>query len=259
MANIIRSAKSASDWTMNDLHAYNFQIRFEDAATFFGATPLSPPAVSQDILTTPDPDDALDDHVYNFLAQMDLAMLPSEPEESSVIDFVVALFHALGYIHRPRVVRTRKQLQFLACGETKHAKPDICIIDRSVNDVILLVQEDKRFYSGADADAQLIAEAIAAFQSNNVRRRRAGLEELDSKIIPGIIMVGTAPSFFKIPVTEQLSECVAQGQYPPTPTIVTGHVPDLPRPNRRFSEGMKPLDNRRVILQCYEAFKQFVV
>ncbi len=72
-------------------------------------------------------------------------------------------------------------------------------------------------------------------------------------------MVGTAPSFFKIPVTEQLSQCVAQGQYPLSPAIVAGHVPDLPRPNRRFSEGMKPLDNRRVILQCYEAFKQFVV
>ena len=71
-------------------------------------------------------------------------------------------------------------------------------------------------------------------------------------------MTGTSPSFFKIPVTQDLSRSVERGQFPPTPTVVTGHVPDLPRPNRRFSEGMKPLDNRRSILQCYEAFKRFI-
>ena len=71
-------------------------------------------------------------------------------------------------------------------------------------------------------------------------------------------MTGTSPSFFMIPITQDLSRSVERGQFPPTPTVVTGHVPDLPRPNRRFSEGMKPLDNRRSILQCYEAFKRFI-
>jgi hypothetical protein len=36
-------------------------------------------------------------------------------------------------------------------------------------------------------------------------------------------------------------------------------VPNIPRPSRRFSEGMKPLDSRRAVLECYEAFKRFVV
>jgi hypothetical protein len=71
-------------------------------------------------------------------------------------------------------------------------------------------------------------------------------------------MVGTSPSFFKIPVTRNLVRCVGKGEYNCIPTIVTGHVPDIPRPNRRFIEGMRPLDNRRAILQCYEAFKKFV-
>jgi hypothetical protein len=34
--------------------------------------------------------------------------------------------------------------------------------------------------------------------------------------------------------------------------------PPVPRPARRRSEGMKPLDNRREILKCYEAFKVIV-
>jgi hypothetical protein len=72
-------------------------------------------------------------------------------------------------------------------------------------------------------------------------------------------MVETSPSFFKIPVTRELTRYVEGGTFPPTPTVVIGHVPDIPRPDRRFSEGMKLLDNRRAILQCYEAFKKFVV
>ena len=35
-------------------------------------------------------------------------------------------------------------------------------------------------------------------------------------------------------------------------------LPEIPRPTNRLTEGMNPLDNRRSILACYEAFKQFV-
>ncbi|KAK0464768.1 uncharacterized protein EV420DRAFT_1062917 [Desarmillaria tabescens] len=258
MANNIRSAKPGNEWTTNDLDAYKIRITFQDAQMFFDETALPAPSVHQEILTAPIADDAVDDSSYNLLAQLELAMVPSEPEDSAVVDFTVAFFHCLGYIHRPRAIRTRKELRFLICGETKCAKPDICILNRDTNDIILLVQEDKRFGPG-DVHAQLIAGTIAAFQFNNARRRAVGLDPLDSKVIPGIIMVGTHPSFFKIPVTQELTRCVESGQFPPAPTIVPGHVPDLPRPNHRFSEGMKPLDNRRAILQCYEAFKKFVL
>lgn len=83
--------------------------------------------------------------------------------------------------------------------------------------------------------------------------------DLGLQVIPGIIMVGTAPIFFKVPVTEELSDCVRHGKYPATPTVVACHFPDIPRPDCRFDEGMKPLDNRLPILKCYEAFRKFVV
>jgi len=76
--------------------------------------------------------------------------------------------------------------------------------------------------------------------------------------MPGIIMKGTAPTFYKIFITTELVASVAGGVYPATPTIVYAHIPTIPRPNRRWSEGMKPLDNRGTILSCYEAFKRFV-
>ncbi|KAF9059108.1 hypothetical protein BDP27DRAFT_1342072 [Rhodocollybia butyracea] len=72
-------------------------------------------------------------------------------------------------------------------------------------------------------------------------------------------MAGTFPTFFKIHVTQELNSGVMTGTLPDAPTVVIGHVPVIPRPNRKLSEGMKCLDNRLAILQCYEAFKQFIV
>jgi hypothetical protein len=76
--------------------------------------------------------------------------------------------------------------------------------------------------------------------------------------MPGIVMIGTSPVFFKIPVTRTLLTHVHHGSYPPEETCVTYCNPSIPRPSHRYSEGMKPLDNRHEILKCYEAFKAIV-
>jgi hypothetical protein len=72
-------------------------------------------------------------------------------------------------------------------------------------------------------------------------------------------MVGTAPTFYKLPVTDQVLISLATSQYPPQVTTIQKLVPPVPFPERLTHEGMKPLVNRRIILQCFEAFKQFVV
>jgi len=69
-------------------------------------------------------------------------------------------------------------------------------------------------------------------------------------------MAGTSPSFFKIPVTETLASHMRIGTYPLCETQVT-YCYNAVHFKRRH-EGMKPLDNRRDILKCYEAFKKFV-
>ncbi len=71
--------------------------------------------------------------------------------------------------------------------------------------------------------------------------------------MPSIVMVHTSPIFFKITVTQTLSTHIRHGTYPPEETRVTYCYPPVPRPTR--SEGMRPLDNRRKILRCYEAYK----
>jgi hypothetical protein len=258
MAELIRSAKSGSDWTSNELAAYNILVEYQDAATFFGTPNLPLPAtVNPAIFTAAGPDDAVDDGVYELLRTMDLAMSSAPAEESAVDDFAFLLLRALNYNARGRVLRTRKDIPLVVCGENRHAKTDVCVVDQ--NEILLLVQEDKRHMDNSDPEPQLIAEAIAAFAANN-RTRQHTLNQLplNSKVMAGITIRGTAPIFYKIKVTTTLVTSVAGGAYPRGTTTVYAHIPNIPRPNRRWSEGMRPLDNRRVILSCYEAFKQFV-
>ncbi|KAF9020577.1 hypothetical protein BDP27DRAFT_1457890 [Rhodocollybia butyracea] len=67
--------------------------------------------------------DTVDEASYRLLTQLDLAMLPTEPEESAVDVFAMVLFESLGYLRRPpSAMRNRKKLRFLTCGKNKYVK-----------------------------------------------------------------------------------------------------------------------------------------
>ena len=184
-------------------------------------------------------------------------VFPVGVQESSVDDFAAHLLTLLGYVPPPKMARTRVDIPLTICGEKCHAKTDVCIVDE--NNILLLIQEDKRHRQPQGAEPQLIAEAIATFQTNNYRRTHVlDQDPIVHKVIPGITLVGTSPIFYKIPVTSELAENVASGKFPAERTIVHAHLPELARPTHRMSEGMRPLDNRASILACYEAFKVFV-
>jgi hypothetical protein len=72
-------------------------------------------------------------------------------------------------------------------------------------------------------------------------------------------MNATAPAFYKIPVSKQLADAVRRGEYPDSPTKVTTHIPQGPRPSRRSNEGMLKLDNRHIFIACFEALKALVL
>ncbi|KAI0255745.1 hypothetical protein BJV78DRAFT_1151243 [Lactifluus subvellereus] len=259
MATVIRSAKSGSDWTTNELQAYNIDVQLEDVATFFGVAQLPPTTISQVILShanlpalgLPNKADRI------FFALLDDAMAIAPGEESAVDDFAAHLLSMLDYDAPGRHIRQHKDIPFFICGIASHAKTDVCVVN-DAQGIILLVQEDKRYLERVDPEAQLIAEAIATFQDHNNRLRRAGLPTLQSRVVPGISMVGTAPTFYKVDVTVDLVRAIELGQYPAQVTTVHRFVPPVPRPLAMQQEGMRPLDNRRIMIQCFEALKQFV-
>jgi hypothetical protein len=258
MAQTIRSAKSGSEWTRNELRAYNIQVVADNVATFFGNPDLPRLSVRQAILVNEDyPIDGLPDKDDRlFFDLMKCAMSTVFAEESAVDDFAAHLFRMLGYDEPDRFIRQRKDIPLFMCGSRVHAKTDVCIISRNL-EFILLVQEDKRYQEDTNPEMQLIAEAIAAFQYNNLRLSRIGLPVLHQKTIPGITMIGTTPTFYKIGVTIALIQAVETAAYPSEATIVHKLVPPVPQPDL-LVHGMRPLENRAFLFGSFEAFKQFL-
>lgn len=262
MSYFMPSPKSGKDWTPNDLIAYGINVVYQDSATFFEIPSLPAPDVGNEILTSVDAETAEHDGAYTLLGTTDLAMTTPHGQASAVADFVVQLFRVLGYTGRAvgRVARTGNDLSFWVCGEERRAKTDACIVDASGN-IVLLVQEDKQHLGDTDPEPKLIASAIAALSiKNKTRQRVLGMEIRQDKVFPGITMMGTMPIFYKIPVYKDLIHDVQTGRRTPwTPSsTVYDHIPVVPRPAHRHSEGMRPLDNRAAILSCFEAFKRFL-
>jgi hypothetical protein len=106
----------------------------------------------------------------------------------------------------------------------------------------------------------VVAKAIAAFTHNNQCRTDLSLPALDHYTFPAIAMDGTTPTFYKVPVTEQLRVAVARGisGHHPDVTTVEKFVPDLPEP-AQYALGLEPLANRQYLLSCFEASKYFIV
>jgi len=256
MANLIRSAKSGSDWTEAELNAYNIKVRIEGEKEFFqSSVDKIPDGLSEDLITYEFIEgEYVPDEKDKILSYLDMASRTLKGQESMVDDFTKELLFYMGYESKGRILRTRHSLGFVICGDTRTAQTDVCIMRRR-GGFLLLMQEDKRLISIRDPEPQVIAEAIAAFQENNKIRRNNNIQKLDEMIIPCITMVGTFPRFYLVPVTKELSDCVIDAQYPPNITTILSYIPKIPR---RVSDGMKPIENRKKILQCFEAFKKFV-
>ncbi|KAF9793419.1 hypothetical protein BJ322DRAFT_1034560 [Thelephora terrestris] len=260
MADLIRPAKSGNNWTFYDLESYHISLNPVDPLQFFGLKELPHPSVDQELLDNLEAAAMQEDRHAELINLHNLTKIPDD-DETAVTDFTVKLFDVLGYTRRDRVARTQMNLDLFVCGETKPTKTDVCVVDFPWNQVILLVQADRRLENASATKpyAQLVAKAVAAFDRNNqFRRWGTGLPRLTETIIPGIVMVGTSPVFFKIPVTETLWTHIRHGSYPPEETRVIYCYPPVPHPPCSWSEGMMPLENRREILECFEAFKALV-
>ncbi|KAF9037769.1 hypothetical protein BJ165DRAFT_1502899 [Panaeolus papilionaceus] len=259
---LIRLAKRGKAWGSHELAAYNIQTEQQDAAAFFEVDHdnLPDPHVPPDLLEKLEAKDMTNREAILTTNAMDLAMGVTLSPESAVVDFVRRIFDMVNYYFtRNTLLCSRKNIKLMICGVAMHAKTDVCL-QTIYDEILLLFQEDKQYLKHRyDPEAQLIAVAIAAFQNNNEKHALAHLEPLQQRLFPGFVMVGTAPVFYKIYITKELADAVKYGTFPPTPTVVHFHVPSVPRPDHRLSEGMKPLDNRCIILRCFEPLKKFIV
>ncbi|THV02135.1 hypothetical protein K435DRAFT_654060 [Dendrothele bispora CBS 962.96] len=110
-----------------------------------------------------------------------------------------------------------------------------------------------------NAEPQLVAEMLAAFYTINSTRREQGKDPLDSKVIPGIAMRGIVPIFYLLDVTRELVDALQAGSYPTRETVLRRCIPPVQSVADYRQVGILVLDNRKVVLKCYEAFKKFLV
>jgi hypothetical protein len=120
MASIIRSAKSGSDWTTNDLLAYNIRVSSQSPDEFYGVplptgadlSTLDPHLVSGTLST-----EGLSDETQRLLLYLDLASRANAGQESAIDDFAREILRVLRYERRGILLRSRYAIPFLICGD----------------------------------------------------------------------------------------------------------------------------------------------
>ncbi|KAF8799454.1 hypothetical protein BYT27DRAFT_7263917 [Phlegmacium glaucopus] len=226
MANALRSAKSGSDWSRSELLAYNITISSVTPNQFFqhGADPRRRIPRYLDIVT-------------------------NATQESAMDDFAAYTLGLLGFNECKTLVRTRYVISLTICSDADtRATQTECLLRRPTL-VLLVLVEDKTISNRTDAEAQVVAEAIAAFQSNNMKRGDSGLPLLNSMTIPCITMSGTRPAFYPVPVTQDLSNAVILGCYAATQTQVSKCV-TVGTHAQHANEGMGDTEYRKLALKC---------
>ncbi|KAF8990189.1 hypothetical protein BDQ17DRAFT_1433954 [Cyathus striatus] len=233
---------------------HNITLHELDALTFFSLKELPQPSVDPELLANAESEAMEEDNHVLLMDYLDNAMIPDE-NESGVDNFIFHLFRTIGYTAPRRLPRLQSNYPLFIRRTEQTVTIDACIRDIPQNNIRLIVMIERRLDKSDDVQARLVAGAIAVFHHNNSIRERNGCPLLKNMVIPGIVMVGTAPVFFKILVTSIFTHQIEQGIDHTQKSHVEYCHPPVLRPDLLFEEGMKPLDNRRVIFQCFEAFK----
>jgi hypothetical protein len=254
--------KSGGEWTYSDLDHYRIRINYEDADTFFAPISASPASlIPSDFLTCLDAEDVIqgDERAYTFIQYLDTAMSPPPGDESAVNDFIVNLLLTLGFAPKGTMIRTKKNFPLGMGGEIRYAQADACILD-GVNPLLLIQEDRSRVDPLTDPIPSLIAAAIAAF---DVAYKHGLRIRPPFTPILGITLCGSWPTFFKIPVSPGFVNAVACDGFrnvvvPNEVLCVSAHSPRVARPFKRLEEGMKPLDNRFIVLSALMRFKHLM-
>ncbi|KAG1820648.1 hypothetical protein EV424DRAFT_1322930, partial [Suillus variegatus] len=139
--------------------------------------------------------------------------------ESKVDDFAHLALTVCGFKEYDSLIHERHWISLWICGEEKSAEVNVCMVDPDTK-MIQVIKENKAARNIQRPEPQVIAEAISAFQHNNLIRQFMGLPALVQMTLPCITMVGTHPAFYLVPVTNMLSNAVLNGTYPLSRTRV---------------------------------------
>ncbi|PPQ99239.1 hypothetical protein CVT26_014094 [Gymnopilus dilepis] len=253
--------KPANIWTGEELKALNVHVERIDPLKFFGVLSLPDCDISANILsenTSPSQGKVgLSREERLFFEYLQDA---HTGKVAMIDDFAAFLLHMLGFDDAPgRVIHTRVPFSITMCDFRVDATSNISLWSRFDSDLdcILVVQCEDKAGGGTTpaADARLIATAIAAFDQSNIRRTAAGQPCYDKRTIFGVVMKGTSPYFYRVPVCRELVLSLAGGYRPSHVTVVKACAAASGDLDRYAQEGMMSLLDRKCALQCFQALK----
>jgi hypothetical protein len=168
-------------------------------------------------------------------------------------DSTRGILRVLGFETRDYRLRSHLNIPFWICDRHSVAHADVCLTKDLDAVLSLVVKSDKEFI---DLEARVIASAIAAFQYNDRDNQKCIPPVPNHMIIPCISMFFGRPTFYKVPVTTELSNAVETGQFPASPTIVERCVMDAG--DMPMSWAMELPKYRQLALPHFSAFHTVV-
>ncbi|GJJ10586.1 hypothetical protein Clacol_004813 [Clathrus columnatus] len=239
-----------SNWTKEELAGFNIEIREVTEQGFFGRG--WPSEISFDANGTNHLDDG---SILAVIGRLDYLMRHYVDEEQCLDNMASDLHLILGSETDGTITRTREKLWLSMSRELVAIKTDACILDAN-SKVLLIVQNGTLSReTPSDPEAHLIAASIAAFQLNNRKRQNAIFQEvLTVETIPGIIMVGGTPTFYKTLVSNTLDMAVQVGELPSRKTVVYKYCPIKP-----VYPAMLRKEEKEKVSLAFRAFMPFVL
>jgi hypothetical protein len=121
MANLVRTAKSGSEWTGNELLAFNIRV-VDNIAAFFNTTQLPATQVSETILNNLEkPNQPLPKDDRLFFRYLGLVEKPQSPE-SHADDFAAFILRILNYDDQDRIICQNRSFPLLWLGSVSMPK-----------------------------------------------------------------------------------------------------------------------------------------
>ena len=256
MASHIRSAKPASKWGDYELAAYNITVSPRSPDEFFSTPDPSLNDIDPAILNSP-PDDrnpTLSDDTVGYLRHLALATGTTHPM-LFIDDIPARTLELLHFDGLGTLVIPGHAIPLNICGRTSRGADTCACLVYLPTFVLLVIVKDDGHTRRTNAQARVIAEAIATFQSNNKERRVLGLDPLDIMNVPCIVMNRTRPTFFVVPVTTELSDAVIAGQYPTARTEVLRCTTEAAHV-QGTEIGMEDTKYRKLVFRRFLAFKE---
>ncbi len=102
---------------------------------------LPQPSVDQELLSIADADAMQQDYNNELIDLVDLILIPAP--NLPVVEFAAQLFEVVGYVGGDRIAFRWMDLPLVLCGKLKHVKAEVCIVDLSQYEVLLVAQEHK--------------------------------------------------------------------------------------------------------------------